>query len=545
MKLLKVVLIEKEWYYIMNNQVIWQPLDLEYSHKKTFYEKYFKRLIDILCSIIAILVFWWLYIIVAIMVRIKLGSPIIFKQQRPGLNEEIFCLYKFRTMTDERDSDGKMLPDEVRLTKFGKWLRSTSLDELPEIFNILKGDMSVIGPRPQLVRDMVFMTKAQRTRHLVRPGLSGLAQVNGRNAISWESKLDYDKLYIKKITFLKDMKIVFQTVIKAFVKHEGIIEENMATAEDFGDYLLRTGKVNKEKYDQLQSIAIEMIEEKHGIMGWRYYNKAMIPDTAPHEEVNIIPIKNGNIWSRESDKPLLARWTTDFDCGYETEWWYVIKDTSFDIADLKAKRRYEINKGNRNFDVWVINPSEYDKDIYIVHKSALTAYPQKYRPQVSENDFIQEISNNWNGKLIYGAFDKETGALSGYALLTEYSSYIDFNVLKTMPNAEKKAINAAIVYKIISDFNERLGCNFYICDGSRNVLHETAFQDYLEKYFGFRKAYGKLNIKYRLSVGLAVKILYPFRKVIAVCDRNALIHNISGLLTMESIRRKCKSTYNQ
>ena len=158
------------------------------KREQTVYERYIKRVLDLIWAILAIVVFWWLYIIIAILVKIKLGSPVIFKQQRPGLNEKVFSLYKFRTMTDERDENGNLMPDEVRLTKFGKWLRSTSLDELPEVFNIINGDMSVIGPRPQLVRDMVFMTEEQRERHSVRPGLSGLAQVNGRNSISWENK---------------------------------------------------------------------------------------------------------------------------------------------------------------------------------------------------------------------------------------------------------------------------------------------------------------------------------------------------------------------
>ena len=164
-------------------------------HKQGIYEKYFKRLIDIFCSLAAIIVFCWLYAIVAILVRVKLGSQVLFKQPRPGKDEKIFNMYKFRTMTDERDENGNLLPDEVRLTKFGKALRATSLDELPEAFNILKGDMSVIGPRPQLVRDMVFMTDEQRKRHCVRPGLSGLAQVNGRNDIDWEDKLDNRRRY--------------------------------------------------------------------------------------------------------------------------------------------------------------------------------------------------------------------------------------------------------------------------------------------------------------------------------------------------------------
>ena len=152
------------------------------------YQKYFKRVIDICCALAAIIVFSWLYIIVAILVKIKLGSPVIFKQKRPGLNGKIFTLYKFRSMTDERDENGNLLPDSVRLTKFGKFLRNSSLDELPEAFNILIGDMSVIGPRPQLVRDMVFFSDLQMKRQSVRPGLSGLAQIKGRNQISWEEQ---------------------------------------------------------------------------------------------------------------------------------------------------------------------------------------------------------------------------------------------------------------------------------------------------------------------------------------------------------------------
>lgn len=232
--------------------------------KIEIYEKYVKRVIDIVCALAAIIVFSWLYLIVAILVKIKLGSPVLFKQPRPGKNEKVFNMYKFRTMTDEKDENGNLLPDEIRLTKFGKWLRSTSLDELPEAFNILNGSMSVIGPRPQLVRDMVFMTPEQRKRHTVKLGLSGLAQVNGRNAIGWEKKLNYDLEYIKKISFLGDLKIIFQTVEKAFLKQEGITEVDMATAEDLGDYLLRTGKVTKEEYDKKQVEAKEILN-KSGI----------------------------------------------------------------------------------------------------------------------------------------------------------------------------------------------------------------------------------------------------------------------------------------
>ncbi len=197
------------------------------------YAKFFKRFFDIICALSAIIVFGWLYIIVAVLVRIKLGSPVIFKQERPGKNEKIFKLYKFRTMTDEKDENGEFLPDDIRLTKFGKLLRSTSLDELPEAFNILKGDMSVVGPRPLLVRYLPLYNEFQKRRHEVRPGLSGLAQINGRNAISWEEKFEYDVKYVDNITFLGDIKIICKTVWKAFVKEEGISAAGEATMGEF------------------------------------------------------------------------------------------------------------------------------------------------------------------------------------------------------------------------------------------------------------------------------------------------------------------------
>ena len=230
--------------------------------KRTIYERFVKRPLDIICALLAIICFCWLYAIVAILVKIKLGSPVLFKQMRPGFNEKIFPLYKFRTMTDERDENGELLPDEVRLTKFGKWLRSTSLDELPEAFNILNGTMSVIGPRPQLVRDMVFMTPDQRRRHCVKPGLSGQAQVNGRNGISWQEKLDWDLKYIEKITFIGDLRIIGQTVMKAFIKQEGVVREGTASDMDFGDYLLSKGVVSKEEYDKRQEVARALLTNR-------------------------------------------------------------------------------------------------------------------------------------------------------------------------------------------------------------------------------------------------------------------------------------------
>ena len=196
------------------------------------YRNYIKRILDIIYSLGFILCFWWVYILVAILVRIKLGSPVIFKQQRPGLNGKVFMMYKFRSMTDARDKDGKLLSDEERLPRFGQLLRATSLDEIPEFFNILKGDMSLVGPRPLLVQYLERYNERQARRHEVRPGITGWAQVNGRNAISWEQKFEYDVEYVEKCSFLLDMKIIFMTIKKIFIR-EGISQEGNVTMEEF------------------------------------------------------------------------------------------------------------------------------------------------------------------------------------------------------------------------------------------------------------------------------------------------------------------------
>ncbi len=204
----------------------------EIKFKNGIYKKFIKRPMDIALSLLAIIILSPVLLIVALLVRVKLGSPVIFKQRRPGLNENIFTLYKFRTMTDEKDENGELLPNDIRLTKLGRMLRATSLDELPELFNILKGDMSLIGPRPLLAEYLPLYNEIQKHRHDVRPGLSGLAQVNGRNAISWEEKFDFDIEYVENLTFLLDLKIILKTLLKV-LKREGINRTENITMDKF------------------------------------------------------------------------------------------------------------------------------------------------------------------------------------------------------------------------------------------------------------------------------------------------------------------------
>lgn len=223
------------------------------------YKNYIKRIIDIVLSIIGLIVLSPVILVTSCLVRVKLGSPVIFKQKRPGKDEKIFELYKFRTMTDARDADGNLLSDALRLTSFGKKLRATSLDELPELLNILKGEMSIVGPRPQLVRDMVFMTNSQRKRHTVTPGLTGLAQIKGRNNMPWEEKFYWDLYYIKHISFRMDAAILIRTLGKV-IRKEDISTDGMETSEDYGDYLLRNGLIDSESYINKQKESREIVE---------------------------------------------------------------------------------------------------------------------------------------------------------------------------------------------------------------------------------------------------------------------------------------------
>ena len=202
------------------------------EYKRSFYYRFIKRSLDFLLSLFVIILLSPLLLFVAVLVRVKLGGPVIFKQRRPGLNENVFTMYKFRTMTDKRDATGKLLPDEVRITRFGNLLRSTSLDELPELFNILKGDMAIVGPRPLLVQYLPLYNEQQHMRHLVRPGITGYAQVNGRNSLSWEEKFELDQKYVMQIGIKLDISVIVKTFLVVF-RRQGINSDNAVTMEEF------------------------------------------------------------------------------------------------------------------------------------------------------------------------------------------------------------------------------------------------------------------------------------------------------------------------
>lgn len=270
---------------------------------------------------------------------------------------------------------------------------------------------------------------------------------------------------------------------------------------------------------------------------WKYYNHAFIPTTAPNEPADIFEVKNGNIFATNRGG-LLARWTEDFDCKYETNWWYVIKDSPFDITTIKAKRRYEINKGLKSFEIKKLdNVSEYADSIFEITSDAYENYPKAYRPRIEHDEYVAGVAK-WSGYDIYGAFAKENNRLVAWARLKPNEQYSNFEILKAMRSYEKLGVNAALVYGILEDYNPRLVNGYYICDGARSISHETAFQDYLEKYFEFRKAYCKLRIEYAPKMRLAVKMLYPFRKIISHVKSKGFVHNINSILQMEEIARQ-------
>lgn len=232
--------------------------------KDGFYARYIKRILDIVLAFTALVLLSWLYAILAVKVRRNLGSPVLFTQPRPGKGEKIFWLYKFRSMTDERDAHGNLLPDEQRLTAFGSWLRRSSMDELPQLWNVLRGDMSLLGPRPQLVRDMVFMTPEQRRRHSVRPGISGLAQVSGRNALEWERKLEKDIEYVDNISFGMDISIIIKTVSQVIFRKKGMEDSNIDEVDltdDYGVFLLKNGIITQTQFDEGMLSAARLLGE--------------------------------------------------------------------------------------------------------------------------------------------------------------------------------------------------------------------------------------------------------------------------------------------
>lgn len=276
---------------------------------------------------------------------------------------------------------------------------------------------------------------------------------------------------------------------------------------------------------------------------WKYYNHALLPVTTPNECPDLSELQDKDTWNYNGNKALLARWTTNFDCGYETNWWYCIKDDSFNINSVKSKIRYYIKRGIANFDVKVINACDYKVELYNVQVAAFSAYPESYRPTVNKERFLNGISK-WNENyIVFGAFERENGMLQGYSLCHEHDCYVELKVQKTNPTYEKLQINAALVNEILEYYNGQLTKGFYLVDGERNIFHETAFQDYLERYFGFRKAYCNLHIKYRRGIGLIIKILYPLRRLIARLNfKKAKL--ITGVLRMEEISRKSRK-YNE
>lgn len=277
------------------------------------------------------------------------------------------------------------------------------------------------------------------------------------------------------------------------------------------------------------------------IDGWRYYNHAAVPKCAPHEKPNLKPIEDGSIWKMDG-KPFFATWTEDYDCEEATEWWYCILDKPFDISAIKAGRRYKINKGNKLFEVKEIEPLEYKSELLKVQIAAFSAYPEKYRPVVNEDEFYLSLEKyseeiKKNECIFYGAFYRETGELCGYHTVNIESGVSNCNVFKSNPEYEKYQINAALVYKWVSDAEDLINSGGYCANGTRSINHETAFQDYLEYYFGFRKAYCKLRMKYNPLVKPLIAIARAFKLLLVKRDDIGLVHKVNAMLKMDEISK--------
>ena len=275
------------------------------------------------------------------------------------------------------------------------------------------------------------------------------------------------------------------------------------------------------------------------VKGWKYYNNAIIPTTPPHEEVAPLSIQeatNWKNWKNDGKQIFFARWTSDWDTQNETNWWFVIKDSPFDINELKSKRRYEVNKGIKNFEVVEIDCKNFKEEIYEVQMAAREGYSEHITNPINKEKLFWDIENKWDYYKSYGAINRETGELCGYALLRRDGRYINYALQYAKPDAEKHGVNAALVNGILEDHKEFLSSGGYICDGSRTIHHQSAFQDYLQKYFGFRKAYCRLHIKYKTVFGIFVNIIYPFRNILKK-SKNGKIKKISSVLAMEEVVR--------
>lgn len=274
--------------------------------------------------------------------------------------------------------------------------------------------------------------------------------------------------------------------------------------------------------------------------GWQYYKGALLPECPPDAQVDTASVESGQIWKGAYKNAVFARWTSEFDCGYETRWWYVIKAEPFDLAALNAKKRYKVNRGIRFFDVRRIDPLRHMEDIYRVQVDAYQDYPEKYRPTVDKEKLFAAIRQEWTRPemIVFGAFHRETGALEGYIQMSVNGKCIYSNAQKATPAYEKFQINYALLAGVLEDLKDQLAEGYYISVGSRNVQHETAFQDFVEDIFGFRKAYCRLNVAYNPRIGWVIPILYSFRGLLTKLDHIGIVHKINGVLQMEQIVRE-------
>jgi len=273
------------------------------------------------------------------------------------------------------------------------------------------------------------------------------------------------------------------------------------------------------------------------VSGWYYYNHAVLPNAAPHEEADIKSLNSGEAWKQGKKFPLFARWTSEWDCGYETNWWYVIKDTVFDFQDVKSPVRTKIRKGLKNFFCHQIDPAEYAEEIFQVLYEANFSYPKSTRLKLNKSK-TKRMIQSWGGENInvWGAFNEE-GKLCAYSLIEDCGTWFKIISQKAIPSYEKLQVNAAVLYRMISDLSDGLRSGKYICNGERTISHETNFNNYLEKYFAFRKAYCKIHIQYRKPIKRIVQMCYPFKKQIGKFRKSKLFHMVYSVLEMESLNR--------